>query len=114
MLEFSAFAASRPFQADALKDRSSMPPVSVTMQVLYSVAPAPVPPFSAGGSPHAAAAASAMPPTARTATPLIPRLVRKMISLPQSGRLVAVKLTDGSVRGSSVVQRNLVTVCLVP
>jgi len=110
MLGFCAFAASRPFQADALKDRSSMPPVSVTMQAVYSVAPAPVPPFSAGGSPHAAAVASAMPPTARIATPLIPRLVRKMISLPQvparwrsNYRQVAVKLTDGSVRKSSVV-----------
>src|SRR3954451_19328982 len=68
-----------PAQADALKDRSSMPPVSVTMHALYAAAA--LPPLlplgvSLGASPHAAAA-SVSPPAARTATIRFPVTGRK-------------------------------------
>src|SRR3954464_6600215 len=68
-----------PAQADALKDRSSMPPVSVTMHALYAAAA--LPPLlplgvSLGASPHAAAAGGS-PPAARTATIRFPVTGRK-------------------------------------
>src|SRR3954453_4066830 len=69
-----------PAQADALKDRSSMPPVSVTMQALYAAAALPLLLLplgvSSGASPQAAAV-STSPPAARTATIRFPVAGRK-------------------------------------
>src|SRR5512141_1232710 len=71
-----------PFQAAALNDRSSMPPVSVTMHdtnFFPAVDDAsPLDLFSAGGFPHAAAT-SDTPATTATAPSLSPRPARTTV-----------------------------------
>src|SRR3954469_10777351 len=72
------WAACIPAQADALKDRSSMPPVSVTMQAEYAAAALePLPLGVLSGAFPQAAAASVRPPAARAATIRFPVTGRK-------------------------------------
>src|SRR5689334_19506100 len=73
-----------PAQAEALNDRSSMPPVSVTMHALYAAAVLAPPPLGldAGGGLPQAAAESVSPPAARIATICFPRTGRKTPLLP--------------------------------
>src|SRR5262245_3992808 len=81
MFAFWSCAASMPFHAEALKDRSLIPPVSVTMHACIAL-PAPAvgvaPPFD-GALPQLAEA-STSPPSATAPTILIPPERRKMIS----------------------------------
>src|SRR5438552_17051822 len=87
MLLFAWPAACRPAHAEALKDRSLRPPVSVTMQactlVPLALAAGLAPPelFFAGGLPQAAAART-RPRTASPPTSLIPRACPRPISPP--------------------------------
>src|SRR5262245_9931634 len=100
MLGFCAFAACRPAQAEALKDRSLMPPVSVTMQAwtCLPVGLAPLPALlSAGGLPHAAAA-STRPPTTSAPYNLIPRAWRKTDLLPHGTAERGALRSSGTVR----------------
>src|SRR5262249_52951504 len=98
MFGFCAFAACIPAHAEALKDRSLMPPVSVTMQACVclpaGLAALPAPLF-AGGLPHAATA-STRPPTTSAPYNLIPRAWRKTDLLPHG---TAVR---GALRSSAL------------
>ncbi|GAA1821230.1 hypothetical protein GCM10009682_46690 [Luedemannella flava] len=98
MFGFLALAFSMPFHAAALKDLSSRPPWSVTMQAVYAlpVGLAAVPPFSLGFSPHADAA-RVRPPAATRAMNLIPRAGRKTHLLPHRP---GAFLRAGSISGS--------------
>ncbi|BFU42285.1 hypothetical protein KRMM14A1004_05220 [Krasilnikovia sp. MM14-A1004] len=79
LLAFCA-AACMPAQAEALNDRSSIPPVSVTMQAWYDAAVLEPPLGLLSGALPQAAAASVSPPAARTATIRFPRTGRKTLS----------------------------------
>src|SRR5689334_15926722 len=81
MFAFCACASCMPFHADALKDRSLMPPVSVTMHACIAL-----PALAVGVAPPVVGAlpqladASTRPPSATAPTILIPPERRKMIS----------------------------------
>src|SRR2546428_5829004 len=101
MFEFCVCAACIPAHAAALKDRSLMPPVSVTMQACAALPPVPADPLApvfllAGGLPQPAAA-STKPPTARAPTNLIPRTGRKTTSFSAAPHHRGIP-TPGSVR----------------
>src|SRR5574342_1023501 len=109
MLEFWAFAACRPFHAEVLNERSSMPPMSVTIQATYFGAGVPPPGgVVLGFEPHAAAA-NVSPPTAIAATSRIPRAERKRVS-PSHRPTTSPRWTqlDGSVRPLPVTPRSTV------
>src|SRR4029450_6814780 len=57
-----------PAQADALNERSSMPPVSVTMHAVYAAAALDPLPLGVSGALPQAAAVSVSPPAARIPT----------------------------------------------
>src|SRR5690349_23479705 len=100
-----------PAQAEALNDRSSMPPVSVTMHALYAAAVLAPPPLGldAGGGLPQAAAESVSPPAARIATICFPRTGRKTPSFHCAPHLRGT--SSGSVRaGHDAVRRSRRTV----
>src|SRR5215813_12959799 len=85
MFEFCAAASCMPFHAEALKERSLIPPVSVTMHacVLLPAFGAALAPVLDGALPQPAAARTS-PPIAMTPSNFIPPAGRKMISFPLS------------------------------
>src|SRR2546423_405047 len=99
MLPFCLFAACIPAQAEALNDRSLMPPISVTMQACVAFPPpgAPLAPLLLAGGLPQAPAASTRPPTALPPTTPTPRPGRKPPPLPLRHRVIAVVPNDREV-----------------
>src|SRR5258707_1505651 len=97
MFEFCAAESCMPFHAEALKDRSLIPPVSVTMHacVLLPAFGAELAPVFDGALPRPAAA-NTRPLTAMTPSNFIPPAGRKMISFPLQRRRITAAPTPGA------------------